>query len=83
MAPNFLQCPECVANGWKSRVRDHGGTRHCLGWYPYYDENGHRHAHDPNELNVLYSCANGHSFTRTYKSPCPNPNCDYGKTGES
>lgn len=46
----------------------------CMGWWPFTDENGVEHSHDPNRRTPYYGCANGHHWsdeTRRYFMPCP------------
>lgn len=75
-----MKCPQCVKEGLRSIVRSHGGTVTCMGWSPYYDEDGTFHSHDPNRHANAFSCGNGHQFTQTSYLHCPA--CDYGKDSE-
>lgn len=46
----------------------------CMGWWPFTDENGVEHSHDPNRRTPYYRCANGHHWgdeTKWYFKPCP------------
>ncbi len=72
-----MKCPECVKQGLTSRVYIESGTTTCLGWSPYYDENGRYHSHDPNMTTTGYRCSNGHVFSQRAGSRCSN--CDWNK----
>lgn len=72
-----MRCPECVAEGERSRVTSHGGMTTLMGHYPYYDEDGIYHNHDPNWTTSGYSCSRGHQFSRATLKECPN--CTYGR----
>lgn len=63
-------CPECKAQGLKSRVEDLGSSRTLLGYRPFYDEDGKRHVHDPNTITTSYRCSNDHVWTVKRKREC-------------
>lgn len=69
-------CPECLKEGKKSRVFDKGASRTLMGSYPYCDEEGVYHDHDPNTYTYSYQCSLGHHFYESKKSQCPS--CDFG-----
>lgn len=71
-----MRCPECIAEGERSRLTSGGGMTTLLGYRPYYDEDGVYHDHDPNTTTTGYSCSRGHKFTIRTKRSCPN--CTYG-----
>lgn len=73
-------CPKCKEEEKKSIVYAGYGMSTLVGYTPYYDEDGKYHSHDPNSNTTNYTCSNGHSFSVSRKSPCPN--CDYGKDFE-
>ena len=66
-----MTCPECEANGLKSRVYSNGGSRTLMGFRTYYDEDGEYHIHDPNHFGESYDCSEGHSFVRITRNQCP------------
>ncbi|KKM23748.1 hypothetical protein LCGC14_1611990 [marine sediment metagenome] len=76
-----MKCPECKKAGERSTVQDLGGSVTLLGWSPYWDEDGIRHAHDPNCHNNQYRCSRGHVWAESYYPRCAN--CDYGKPEEA
>lgn len=77
-----LKCPECVESDQRSKVYSRGVFSTATGWSPFYDEDGAYHQHNPNKTTAVYSCSNGHEFSRVAPHPCPNPKCDFGKTPE-
>ncbi len=68
-------CSICADRGDKSILREYGCAVTDMGWYPYYDENGMRHSHNPNGVGYYLECSNGHEWWPN--NTCPN--CDYGK----
>ena len=72
-----MKCPKCVEAGLTSILYCEGVTTTNLGFYPYYDENGVFHSHDPNWKVHLYSCSRGHRTEIRKKKKCDN--CDYGE----
>lgn len=76
---NKLQCRECVENGQKSVVYPSARTVTCMGWTPYYDEDGFYHSHDPNWHSIRYRCSRGHTWGESRHKQCPVPDCDWGK----
>lgn len=74
-----MKCPECEKLGIKSTVRHNGGLTTLVSYFPYYDEDGEYHDHDPNRNTFFFECSEGHEFTTYSTHPCPNPKCDYGK----
>ena len=73
-----MTCQECKKTGHKSTVRMGGSTSTCMGYKPYYDEDGVYHSHDGNTVASMYSCSQGHSWTLRGKRPCPAEGCDFG-----
>jgi hypothetical protein len=63
-------CEECQKEGLKSTVVSLGTFSTCMGWNPFYDEEGRYHAHDPNYRNERLNCSNGHVFIRPIKNTC-------------
>jgi len=72
-------CKECKRNGLVSTVQPSGGTTTALYCSPFYGENGEYHHHDRNITSKNYVCSRGHVWSETSSSPCPNPNCNWGK----
>lgn len=62
------RCPQCVAEGKRSRV--YPGSSHTTLIAPlggYYDEDGiWQSAPDPNVTTTNYSCSNGHHWVETW-----------------
>lgn len=64
-------CPECKAEGLKSRVYSGGTFSTLMGYSTYWDEEGVKHTHDPNVRTTSYSCSNDHGWSESFKLPCP------------
>ena len=73
-----MTCKECKATGEKSTVIDAGTETTCAGWFPYFDEQGRRHSHDPNRHSTRYNCSQGHWWDVTTYARCKAKGCDYG-----
>ena len=65
-----MKCPECVAEGKKSRVTVGMGYQTAMYCAPFYDEEGRFHNHDPNATTTGYTCSNGHRWQETTRSRC-------------
>lgn len=65
-----MRCPECIADGERSRITIHGGTTTALPWSEHYDEDGVRHAHDPNTTATVLICTRGHQWTDEQQPAC-------------
>ncbi len=76
-------CQKCKEEGKESRVQSSGAMSTLLASFPYYDEQGRYHSHNPNRVSNSYSCSNGHKFTITGRDKCPNPDCSYGNEEKS
>ncbi len=74
-----MKCPECQTEGEKSRVFLRGSRTTAAHHWPYYDEDGIYHDHDPNTVTSAYHCSRKHSWETKSKRPCPAEGCDYGK----
>lgn len=72
-----MKCQECIELGQTSRVYPGASAVTCMGWQPYYDEDGQYHSHDPNTTITGYRCSEGHTWQRESLPPCPN--CLYGR----
>lgn len=66
-----MKCPTCVAEGELSEVEDRGGARTLMGFFPFFDDQGRRHSHDPNTTSHDYRCSRGHSWKEEEQTPCP------------
>jgi hypothetical protein len=73
-----MKCPECVASGLRSTVTGGGGSFTCMGWTPYYDEDGAYHSHDPNYRTTDWRCSLGHRWNTSRLTPCSAPGCFFG-----
>ncbi len=76
-----MKCPECQKEGLKSSVYEGAGMTTCMGWVPYYDEDGNYHSHNPNKHMMDFSCSKGHEWSTAYQSTCSS--CDYGREKEA
>lgn len=63
-------CEECKKEGKKSQVNEGPSMTTCMGFSPYYDEDGKHHSHDPNTSTVSFSCSNGHSWVERIGGSC-------------
>lgn len=50
-----MKCPECASANQKSIVYPGYGMSTCMGFTPYYDEDGKYHIHDPNISTIRYN----------------------------
>ena len=55
-------CQICAAKGIASTVTEAGIEETCMGWFPFRDEAGRLHSHNPNSRAMHYACSNGHHF---------------------
>ena len=58
-------CPQCKKLGKRSRVYCGVSIVTCIGYTPYYDEDGNYHQNDPNKTTTEYSCSHGHFWSET------------------
>ncbi len=66
-----MKCPKCLEENTTSRIyMEMGGTVTCMGWMPYYDEEGRHHNHDPNSSTTGGTCSNGHQIVVTSLPKC-------------
>ena len=64
-------CPDCVAEGEKSTVRNLGSSQTLLGGATaFYDEAGKFHRHDPNVTTTAYKCSRGHTWEERVEREC-------------
>lgn len=73
-------CETCKGEGEKSSVTCHGAVTTCMGYYPYWDEDGVYHNHDPNSTRSIYKCSRGHEFSKTQLNRCPAKRCGWGSS---
>lgn len=74
-----MKCPECEKAGTRSTVYGGGhGTVTCMGWEPFWDEDGTYHNHDPNFHSANYRCSLAHEWHRSWRAKCPAEGCDWG-----
>lgn len=57
-----MKCPECGKQGLKSTIQVGNSSATLMRAYPFYDEDGNRHMHDPNTVSTEYACSNGHDW---------------------
>lgn len=50
---------------------DEGTETTCIGFGPFYDQQGRAHSHDPNNHRAYYSCSRGHRWQHNWKAECP------------
>jgi hypothetical protein len=75
-------CPKCQAEGKTSKI--YGGfgiSMTCVGFQPYYDEDGKYHYRNPNAGTSEYTCTNGHKIVQIQGNKCQN--CDWGHEQET
>lgn len=68
-------CEECKKLGLKSSIREGMSWATCMGSFPYYDEQGTYHDHDPNNTEHFFRCSNGHEFSEKSYNRCIS--CDW------
>ena len=74
------RCSRCNEEGLRSTVSGgHSIWSTCMGSYPYWDEEGRHHSHDPNWNGTSYGCSNGHSWKEQWLTRCGVLGCDYGE----
>jgi hypothetical protein len=64
-------CETCKAEGAKSSITEGQSAVTNMGISVYFDEEGVRHVHDPNNIITSYYCSRGHSWTERKHSSCP------------
>jgi hypothetical protein len=72
-----MRCPQCKEESKKSVVYPGLSTTTLMGWFPYYDEEGNYHNHDPNIHTTAYRCSNEHRWIIKEQLGCTTPNCTY------
>jgi hypothetical protein len=75
MTSRNVICPVCKEQGSTSTVRGCGTEVTCLGYFPYHDEAGVYHSHNPNRHTTMHRCSLGHLFEIYFYLPCPS--CGY------
>jgi len=69
-------CPYCEKDGKQSLLYVVKGHSEMAQFFPFYDEAGAYHAHDPNLHSTHYECSNSHHFITRAIRRCPS--CRYG-----
>ena len=74
-----MKCPVCDEENKKSRVYPEGSMETCMGYVPYYDEDGHYHVHNRNSRTTGYHCSEGHCWDIITRRGCPSypDRCDF------
>ena len=60
--PEKVFCPECQADGKRSKVYFQGGKRSNIPFQNYWDESGRFQSTDPNKTMNYYECSRGHKW---------------------
>lgn len=66
-----MKCPQCAAEGERSKVYPGMTTTTCMAVSSWYDEDGNYHRHNPNTTTTHYSCSRGHEWTETQRGDGP------------
>lgn len=72
-----MRCPTCIEQDKRSQVYPGMTAVTCMGWTPYYDEDGQYHSHNPNWHTTGFRCSEGHTWQTSSQKPCPS--CLYGR----
>lgn len=72
-------CAECREEGERSTVSLGETTTTDVAYSPFWDEDGVRHVHDPNEITTSYLCSNGHEWSESEITLCQVVGCGYGR----
>lgn len=71
-------CPKCLFLGLSSQVASGWCSETAMGFYPYYDEAGNYHSHDPNHVSCSGTCDRCHNFAyRPHPKTCPTHGCSW------
>ena len=65
-----MRCPICDEAGVHSQVTVEPGEQTCVGWFPFFYEEGRFHSHDPNRYTERYSCSEGHHWSSCFYKRC-------------
>jgi hypothetical protein len=65
-----MKCSTCVGEGLQSTVTEMVLASQCVHWFPYYDQDGKQHSHDPNLHTTAYECSNGHTWVENKRREC-------------
>lgn len=80
-----MRCPTCLFEGKRHTVfalgqpRNNGVIPHTEFWD---DDSGH-HVHDPTVSFGGFYCSNGHQWTMSYMTRCPQACCDWNLRPEA
>jgi len=66
----IVKCPICEDRGG-AKVYPLGCSATLIGYYPYHDEEGVYHDHNPNATTSLFCCDKGHSWQVKTYATCP------------
>jgi hypothetical protein len=69
-----MKCLECEKYGKVSYVYEGPSFRTAMNDCRFYDKDGNFHCHDWNTTSTLYSCSNGHQWSKQFKKKCPTCN---------
>lgn len=74
-------CPQCVRDGERSTVHDPATfSETCMGFFPYRDEEGHYHSHNPNMRESFLTCSRGHRWRLMWGQSCASCGWTRGPT---
>lgn len=65
-----MRCPACIEKNLLSKVYDSKTTASGHKAILFYDENGHRHRHDPDTVSRFFKCGNDHKFVVITQGSC-------------
>jgi hypothetical protein len=66
-----MVCKQCAQENESSCVIIEGTESTCAGFFPFYDEHGAYHSHDPNRHTTTYRCTRGHRWQERQRVKCP------------
>jgi hypothetical protein len=72
-----MTCPVCLTSG---QIYSGPVVATTLGVFPYCEEDGTYHRHDPNTYSEEFGCPMGHRWRITWTAACPS--CPYGADSE-
>lgn len=70
-------CPTCKKLGQKSTITSQGNSSKCMSYFPYWDERGDYHSHNPNIITTIYKCSHKHTWSEQHLASCPQSKCDW------
>ena len=72
-----MKCPVCEREGKKSIVYPGGSSETCMGYIPYYDEEGNHHVHNTNKTIETFCCSEDHHWSVVSRRACLAPSCSF------